>query len=75
MGWHSPTGAPTRDWMTKEGAEALAAKISTYWASRGKLVRTWVLEVQQGQVPEHHKGAWCVRSDLKVANGIWRAEA
>jgi hypothetical protein len=62
----NPLGYPTRDWMTREGAEALAAKISTYWASRGVLVRTWVVQVMKDQVDPRHEGVWCVRSDLKV---------
>jgi hypothetical protein len=74
MGWHSPTGAPTRDWLTQDGATALAAKISGYWAQRGVLVRAWAEPVADREVAPHQKGAWGVSSDLKVANGIWRAQ-
>ena len=72
MGWHLPTGAPTRDWLDHDAASDLAAKISSYWAKRGKLVRTWVIAETSANFPNNQKQIWSVRSDLKVASGVWR---
>lgn len=60
-------GYPSRDWSSKSGADELAAQIADYWAARGVRVQTVVYETA------YRSSCYAIRSDLKVASGVWRA--
>ena len=47
---------------THTGAAALAKRIQAYWAERGYLVQTWVIEGRYD--PAHRSSRYDVRSDL-----------
>ena len=47
---------------TLAGATALANRIQAYWAERGYLVQTWVIEGRYD--PAHRSSRYDVRSDL-----------
>lgn len=53
----------TRDWLTSDGAHALARKIRHYWAEKGYAVNTTITKVSG-----HGKDLYAITSDMK--NGV-----
>jgi hypothetical protein len=58
------------DYTCRQGAEAIAAEVRSYWTSQGYLgVQTWVEGKHRKHGGASHRDiVWCVRSNL--VNGL-----
>ena len=50
------------DWLSREGAHELAARIRAYWTSRGADIKVWIEKV--GQQHDGKAAVYGVRSDI-----------
>lgn len=55
-----------RDWSSRDGAYALAARITEYWEKRGRQVNVFVLPPAETDTPSLSRGIWAIRSDLQL---------
>lgn len=53
------------DWLTKDRANELAARIKKYWKERGRNYEVWVEPVRFTWRETKEDHIYCVRSDIK----------